>query len=195
MSKENSFPPRFVELWLTLCHKALCRRVEGGFLAWLPEGSEHFSNSHIAVHLKTEADQVTAAAEGTFGKDYAVHAIGQGMASDDPFSLHHILTELQEFLLESDEPLPADAQLLAFLLNGAGYRSSQVPVQRTTYHLVPEARHWSLRLQGESDGEHFERKEDGIKAGAEKARSHPSGQLIIHLANGQFEEGRSYGEP
>jgi Uncharacterized protein conserved in bacteria (DUF2188) len=196
MSNSDSVPPRLIELWLTLCHKALCRRVEGGLLAWLPEGSEHFPNSHVAVHLETEAfDRLTTAAKSIFGKDYAVHAISHNMASSEPFALRGILTELQEFLLESDERLPEDAQLLAFLLNDAGYRSSQVPVQRTNYHLVPEADHWILKLQGEQDGESFQRKEDGIKAGSERARSHPSAQLIIHLANGQFEECRTYGEP
>jgi uncharacterized protein DUF2188 len=197
MSKETPVPPRLVELWLSVCHQALCRRIEGGLLAWLPEESGSFGNTSLAIYFAAEAPHsVIRSAERTFGKDYAIHGITHDLkkVSEAPLSLHRILAELQSGLLESQD-LPEDALVLAFLLGEAGFRSANVPVLRVVYHLVPDDDGWLLKIQGEDDGEKFDRKEDALKAGAERARSHPSAELVVHLANGQFEECRSYGEP
>lgn len=197
MSTSHHVPPRLVELWLSVCHQALCRRVEGGLLAWLPEDSGSFGNTRLAIHFAAELPQsLVRSAESTFGQDYATHTVIHDLDrfSEAPLSLRRILAELQLGLLEAEE-LPEDAQVLAFLLGEAKFRSTSAPVERIVYHLVPDDDGWLLKLQGKQDGEKFGRKEDAVKVGAERARSHASAELIIHLANGQFEECRTYGEP
>ncbi len=63
-----------------------------------------------------------------------------------------------------------------------------------SYHIVPHPDGWQLNRQGQDDGETFPSKEPAIQAGMERARSHAAGQLIIHSADGTFEEGRTYGD-
>ena len=63
-----------------------------------------------------------------------------------------------------------------------------------SYHVVPHPDGWQLNRQEHDDGETFPRKEDAVRAGSEQARNHAAGQLIIHKADGTFEEGRTYGD-
>lgn len=84
-------------------------------------------------------------------------------------------------------------RLLSFLLKKAGYRSDLVPLRRVIYHLTPSGESWKLKRRDDDWEQLFDTKQEGVKEGARLARSHTEGQLIIHKANGQFEEERTYG--
>lgn len=192
--------PRLIELWLTLVHGALCRQAAGGLLAQVPAGSKlpaDWPGQQLGlVFPDTDSEQLEREVRQLFGESGAVVAVTNDIKSspqEGSVSLRRALSELQSYLADTSEPLPADVELVAFLLRHGEYRSRHIPLRRVSYHVVPHQGTWKLKRQGEADGESFGRKEDAVRAGTERARAHAAGQLIIHAADGTFEEERTYG--
>jgi hypothetical protein len=153
--------------------------------------------SQIALSLDSDITKLTSQADALFGDQYTLCVIVDDIDHEPPsnateLSLKRVLSELQNHLLEASEELPGDAQILAFLLTKLEYRSASVPVNRVTYHLVPHQGSWRVHLEGATDGQTFPTKDEALHAGIQLARSHTAGQLIIHLADGRFEEVRIY---
>ena len=193
--------PRLVELWLTLVHGALCRQVAGGLLAQLPVGAELPVPGHQVGFIfdGTARAQLEHEAQQLFGSVGHLVTVTNDLQRRSPaqspdFSLRRVLSELQSHLVDQGTALPADAELLAFCLRQAEYRSRHIPLRRVSYHVVPHANGWQLNRQGQDGGETYAGKEQAIQAGAARARTHAAGQLIIHNADGTFEEGRTYGD-
>lgn len=179
--------PRLVQLWLTLVHRALCRPVAGGLLAQLPAGAELPSDwpgrQLGLVFPDTEREQLEREVRHLFGESGAIVTVANDIKSspqEGSVSLRRALSELQSHLVDTSEPLPADVELVAFLLRHGEYRSRHIPLRRVSYHVVPHQGTWKLKRQGETDGESFARKEDAVRAGMERARAHAAGQLIIY---------------
>lgn len=197
-------PLRLIELWLTLVHGALCRQVAGGLLAKLPADAG-LSATGVGEQIglvfpNTDREKLEQEASRLFSSSYLVEVVNDlrrqaSTAQPDALSLRRVLSELQSYLVdERAAALPADAELLAFYLRHGDYRSRHVPLRRVSYHIVPHPNGWQLNRQGSDDGETFATKDHAIQAGMDKARAHAAGQLIIHNADGTFEEGRTYGD-
>ncbi len=197
--------PRLIELWLTLVHGALCRQVASGLLVQLPAGVELIEGEETGQQLAlvfdaTDREQLQQEAQKLFGtKSQLVRVANdlkrQAQAAQLPsLSLRRALSELQRHLVDESVALPADAALLAFVLRQGDYRSRHVPLSRVSYHIVPHSDGWQLNRQGQDDGETFSGKEQAVQAGMTLARTHAASQLIIHRADGTFEEGRTYGD-
>lgn len=189
---------RIILTWLEVCRHAICRQVDGGILAHSLRDPE--SCSHLAILLDhSKQTQFKLEASKLLGPDFILKIVHLDLDSqpeeDQPqaLSLRQILIDLQQALLEPGNPAStADAELISFLLQQAKFRSPYVPLDRVVYHVAPHDGQWKLTRQ-ESDKETlFERKEDAIQEGARIAKTHPESQLIIHLANGRFEEVRTY---
>ena len=197
-------PIRLIELWLTLVHSALCRQVANGLMVQLPVGSDLTTHGGLGEQIGlvfpcTYREQLEEEVRRTFGSAGQLMTVTddlslQGTAKSG-LSLSRVLSELQNHLIDDDFDVPADAALLAFFLKQGEYRSRHAPLRRVSYHIVPHPDGWQLNRQGHDDGEIFSVKEVAIQAGMDQARSHASGQLIIHRADGTFEEGRTYGDP
>lgn len=195
-------PVRLIELWLTLVHGALCRQVAGGLLVHLPANVQLLTEEHTrAIAVRFEGtDQVKLEREASrlFGQDWlslgVADDIKQTTLEDEPaLSLRRALSELQAQFLDGNIELPNDAELLQFFLKTGEYRSRHISVRRVTYHVVPHQEGWKVKRQGQDEGELYSTKEKAVKAGADRAKTSAAGQLIIHAANGTFEEERTYG--
>lgn len=200
-----SIPRNLVELWLTAIHGAMCRHVGGGILVRMPAldalttttGREF---STLAIVIDETDPELEVEARHFFGSETPLILIFDDIKNpprDAPelsFPLRRILSDLQTHLLDPANPVPADAELLAFALRHGDYRSPHVTTKRNVYHVVPHEDGWRLKSQSSTaTTEDYRTKEEAIRAGAQQARSHPAGQLIIHNADGTFEESRSYG--
>ena len=179
---------RLAKAWLENCYNALCREVPGGVVAQCAKGPGGVER--LLVVANEERRQLAEAeAERLFSAEFAVRSLG-----DEGFSVDVVLGELQSFLLEpGSEVTGEDASLLAFLLRETEYRSERVPVARVVYHVTPHGDGWKLKRRGTDEERLFSNKEEAVKAGARTARAHAEGQLIIHKADGRFEEERTYG--
>jgi hypothetical protein len=194
-----------IELWLTLVHGALCRQVAGGLLVRLPAGVELIEGEETGQQLAlvfdaTDREQLQQEAQKLFGtKSQLVRVANdlkrQAQAAQLPgLSLRRALSELQSHLVDEKADLPADVAILAFVLRQGDYRSRHVPLSRVSYHIVPHPDGWQLNRQGQDGGEIFPGKEQAVQAGMTLASTHAASQLIIHRADGTFEEGRTYGD-
>ena len=200
-------PIRLIELWLTLVHGALCRQVAGGLLVRLPcqpqllvgEGAESVRETLVLVD-GSDRVQLEQEASRVLSQGYAACTVADDIKeisstdSGPHLSLRRILSDLQGYLLEITDPIPEDAKLLAFFLRHGEYRSRHISVRRAIYHVVPHENGWKVKRQGEDEGDTYALKEEAIGAGADRARRHIASQLIIHAANGTFEEERTYGK-
>ena len=199
-----SIPRNMVELWLTAIHGAMCRHVAGGILVRMPAldalttttGREF---STLAIVIDETDPELEVEARHFFGSETPLVLIFDDIKNpprDAPelsFPLRRILSDLQTYLLDQANPVPAEAELLAFAIRHGEYRSPHVTTRRNVYHVVPHEEGWRLKPQSNpTTAEDYQTKEEAIRAGVQQARSHPSGQLIIHNADGTFEESRSY---
>ena len=185
------------QAWLETCYRSLCRRVPGGIIAHSVEGPDGHGELLLVLDLDLR-DQAEAEAQKILGPDFVTKLFESGLAPNatvDTVSLHQVIAELQAAILEPDCQLPESSAgyLMSFLLKNAGYRSNLFPLRRVVYHLTPSGESWKLKRRDDDWEQLFATKEEGVKEGASRARSHPEGQLIIHKANGQFEEERAYG--
>tara|TARA_B100000678_G_scaffold289291_1_gene299519 strand:- start:303 stop:905 length:603 start_codon:yes stop_codon:yes gene_type:complete len=186
------------QAWLETCYQALCRRVPGGIIAHSAKGP----NDHgklLIVHDEKYRDQAEAEAQLVFGSNFETEVLVSDLATDqnsEALSLRRVLSELQAAVLEPGHRVAGSdtSNLVSFLLKVAGYRSSLIPLHRVIYHLTPDGEGWRLKRRDDDWEQLFNTKEEGVKEGARLARSHTRGQLIIHKANGQFEEERTYGD-
>ncbi|MCA9791034.1 MAG: DUF2188 domain-containing protein [Candidatus Eremiobacteraeota bacterium] len=65
---------------------------------------------------------------------------------------------------------------------------------RRVWHVVPHQGQWALKARGVSEPESVHpTKEAAVAAGVERARAFELSQLLIHRADGSFEEERTYG--
>lgn len=107
MRRIEQIPTRLLELWLTLCHRALCRPLDGGLLVWLPADHTGFGHTKLAIHLRPEASEaISAESKRVFGDDYRLLTPSLDLANTSALGLGRILSELQEALLEPDTQLP-----------------------------------------------------------------------------------------
>lgn len=179
---------RLAKAWLENCYNALCREVPGGVVAQCAQGPGDVERL-LVVADEERRHLAEAEAKRVFEAEFAVRSLG-----GEGFSLDVVLGELQSFVLEpGNEVTGEDAALLAFLLRETEYRSERVPVTRVVYHVTPHGDDWKLKRRGTDEEQLFSTKEEAVKAGAQAARTHAEGQLIIHKANGRFEEERTYG--
>ncbi|MFA7484147.1 MAG: DUF2188 domain-containing protein [Vulcanimicrobiota bacterium] len=198
MKARPSPASRLIQTWLEVCRHAICRQVEGGILAHSLRAPENCS--HLAVLLeKDKQGQLESEARRLLGQDFVLRGVHLDLESpleenEQMLSLRQILIELQQTLLEPENrPFTQDAELLSFLLREAKFKSPLVPLRRVVYHVAPHDGRWKLTRRGSDEATIFERKEDAVQEGARIARTHPESQLLIHLANGRFEEERTYG--
>ena len=185
------------QAWLETCYRSLCRRVSGGIVAHSVEGPDGHGELLLVLDVDLR-DQAEAEAQKILGSDFVTKLLKTDLvtaAKSEEFSLRRALTELQAAILEPDCHLHESSagHLVSFLLKNAGYRSNLFPLRRVVYHLTPSGESWKLKRRDDDWEQLFATKEEGVKEGASRARSHPEGQLIIHKANGQFEEERTYG--
>lgn len=202
---KSSVPPQLLEFWLSKVHGALCRRVEGALFVYPPAGLELLvvqgekpTGPLVVLFGDTDRAKLETEARSLFGDNWLFAIVADDLEVPDPADIPHLslrraLSELQTFLLESAETAPANVEMLAFFLKHGEYRSQHVSLRRAIYHVVPHEGGWRLKRQGQPDGESFSLKDDAVQAGAEQARSHSAGQLIIHAADGTFQEERTYG--
>ena len=201
----STVPVRLVELWLTLVRGGICRRASGGLLAQLPADSEleigEDQKARALGILIKDSDQVGLAQDARrfFGKEVPLVAIIDDIKASSretpvrSLSLRQVLSELQAHLLDAGDDQVPDVELLIFLLKHGEYRSRHISVRRAVYHVVPHEGQWKVQRQGQSEGETYALKDQAVKAGADRAGAHAAGQLIIHAANGAFQEERTYG--
>jgi hypothetical protein len=201
-----SVPVRLIELWLTLVHGALCRQVAGGLLVRLPAGVEVVrspggeSVRELAVLFAgTDRTRLEHEANQLFSKDWLLALVADDLKEPAPaetphLSLRQALSELQSHLLDHVDQVPPQAELLAYFLKHAEYRSRHISVRRAIYHVVPHEGGWKVKRQGQEEGDTYAIKEEAVRAGADRARAHAAGQLIIHAADGTFQEERTYGK-
>lgn len=199
MKRSTSPPSRLVQIWLEVCRHAICRQVEGGILAHSLRAPEDCSRLAILLE-KDKQDQFESEARRVLGQDFVLRGVHLDLESpleenEQMLSLRQILIDLQQALLEPESLASTeDAELLSFLLREAKFKSPLVPLRRVAYHVVPHNGRWKLTRRGSDEETIFERKEDAVQEGARIARTHAESQLLIHLANGRFEEERTYGK-
>ena len=200
-------PIRLIEIWLTLCHGALCRQVAGGLIAQLPADvellvakGEEQARKLVVLFEGSNHEQLEAQAKSLFNDDDWLFAIvaddikAPGPSATPHLSLRRALSELQTYLLDSTQQNASkEMELLSFFLKHGEYRSRHISIRRTVYHVVPYDGGWKVKRQGQDEGETYSNKEEAIRAGADRARAHAAGQLIIHAADGTFQEERTYG--
>lgn len=204
--KPQPVPVKLLKLWFSVVHGALCRQVAGGLLVQLPphpkllvcEGSEHIREL-VVLFGGCDQIQLEQEARRVFSEDpllcVVVNDISQKPPSDTGphVSLRRVFSDLQGYLLDTSDPVPEEAQLIAFFLRHGKYRSRHIALRRTVYHVVPHEGGWRVQCQGEDDGDTYALKDEAINAGSARAQAHAAGQLIIHAADGTFEEERTYG--
>ena len=196
-SYQSAVITRLTKCWLENSRQAFCREVPGGLLAHSPKDA----GLRVAILIdESRRKEFDAMATQLFGSDYELKTISSdlvddGHQSDDSaLSLRKILTELQQTLLEPGHTATnEDGALISFLLHEANFRSPLVPLNRVIYHVTPSSGQWKLSRRDTDQTEMFATKEEAVEAGVHRARSHEKGQLIIHKANGQFDEERTYG--
>ena len=67
--------------------------------------------------------------------------------------------------------------------------------KREVIHVVPSKKGWSVKKEGSSRSiKNFERKEDAVDFGREKAKSVDLGQLKIHKSDGKIQTEHTYGK-
>ena len=199
-------PISLIESWLNLCHGALCRQAHGALFVHLPIGSElslvapgeRSTRALVVVVHDGDRAEIEAEARRLFGEDWILAVVVDDLRTPSSetaphFSLRRALSELQTYLLDAGSHVPAEAEQIAFLLKHGEYRSRHISVRRVAYHVVPHEGAWKVKRQGQDEGEIYSLKDKAIKAGADRARTHAAGQLIIHNADGTFEEERTYG--
>ena len=212
MTTPTDAAAEIVRLWLEGPQDCFTRPVGPGLAAAAADNQplvlvgKHDAHPRLAVAIVQEQETPDfQAIAGAFGPApytrLAVVATLEGQPLEPQpdhlvVSLYDILAELQEWSLDHPHHRFARSlgQLWALLLHQAGYRSPRFPVARRVWHVVPHQGQWALKARGVTEPESVHpTKEAAVAAGVERARAFELSQLLIHRADGSFEEERTYG--